>query len=174
MSTTYSIKKITEKDIEQFYPFFKKSVVSQFPEYTKITHQYFIEHDYSLEKCISVLKDKTKYIYVAYGNSQPVGYLFANIVYGGIGFCEWLAVCETQKKKGIGSALLRAYEKEALENGAHKVHLWSLEINIPFYNKNGYILAGKIPQNYFGTDDCLMYKELRAAEEKNYLKNFLK
>lgn len=69
--------------------------------------------------------------------------------WGGISFIFWLAVDPKVQHKGIGTAILKEWEKIAKANGGHAVHLDSAEKNLKFYDKLGYKLIGHDKKGYF-------------------------
>lgn len=168
----WNIKLLGVSNLDRFFTLFEKSISTQFPEYTQNTRNYFTKKESSKKQFKHLIKKGKKKIFIAIANGKIVGYLTASKIYGGIGFCEWLGVSDEYQHKGVGTALLKKYETMSLKKGAHKIHLWTANKNISFYKKNGYILVGNIPENYFGTDEYLMYKILQEAKEVNYLKDF--
>lgn len=167
---TLRIVQLKENELNSFYPYFRKNIYNQFTEFTSKTRTFFVE-EYPLEKLRLLIKEKNKFIFVALECDTIIGFLMANKVHGGISFCEWLIVDKDYQKQGIGTALLRQYEVLVQNKGAHKVHLWCADRNVAFYEKVGYILAGRIPEDYFGVDNNLMYKKLQEPKEENYLQN---
>lgn len=169
----YKIYKATEKDIDVFFPFFENSIQTEFPEYTANTRKYFVEEDYSKEAIEKNLQEKRSNLFLAKEENKIVGYMLSTKTYGGVSFANWIAVDKDYQGQGIGTALLQIWEKQALEEGAHKLHVWTDIRNLDFYKRQGFILLGKIPDDYYGADDYFFYKILRKSDEKVFLKEFL-
>ena len=91
-----------------------------------------------------------------------------NIIGGILGGTYWgwmyvdiLWVREDHRKKGIGSKLLSAAEKEAKSRGCHHVHLDTMSWQAPeFYKKHGYTVIGILPDIPSGNQKYLLMKEL--------------
>lgn len=89
-----------------------------------------------------------------YENDSPIGFTFAWPV---AGECEFLAigVIEAQRGKGIGKLLLEYTLKEAIELGAHIIHLEVRADNnaaITMYKKNGFEKLG-LRKSYYTRSD---------------------
>ena len=169
----FDIYKATEKDIDTFFPFFEKSIQTEFQEYTANTKSYFIETDYSKETIQKSLREERMHLFLAKDNEKIVGFMLAMKTFAGIAFGNWITVDRKYQRHGIGKALLQVWEKHAVAEGAHKLHLWTDNRNVEFYKHQGFTLLGKIPDDYYGADDYFFYETLRKSDEKNYLKDFL-
>jgi len=159
------IKLATLNDIITFFPFFQTSLKTQFPHYSPKTINFFLAKDYSLEKNKQGIKENWRQIYLALNNEQIVGYLMATKPYGGVSFCNWIAVDPQHQGQGVASKLLKTWECQAKIDSAHKLHLWTDIRNLDFYKNRGFILVGEIPQNYFGSDDFLFYKIINDPKD---------
>ncbi|MBO5971108.1 MAG: GNAT family N-acetyltransferase [Clostridia bacterium] len=81
--------------------------------------------------------------------------------YWGWMYVDILWVREDHRKKGIGSKLLSAAEKEAKSRGCHHVHLDTMSWQAPeFYKKHGYSVIGILPDIPSGNQKYLLMKEL--------------
>ncbi len=155
------IKKAGIADIKPFLPLFKDSVKKQFPEYSSKVKNLFLNKYFTRKNFIEDLKKRMMDLILAFMDGQIVGYLMILPPYGGISYVSWLAVGNSFQEKGIGTALLKECEKIIRKRGAHKIHLWTSKRNVKFYKKNGWVLVGNIPENYFGADDWLFYKAIK-------------
>ena len=92
------------------------------------------------------------------------GNVIAGIVagtYWGWMYVDILWVHEEYRKKGIGSKLLSAAEKEAVLRGCHHVHLDTMSWQAPeFYKKHGYEIIGVLPDVPKGYLKYLLMKAL--------------
>ena len=91
-----------------------------------------------------------------------------NIIGGLLGGTYWgwmyidvLWVHKDFRRKGIGSALLRAAEEQARARGCHHVHVDTMSWQAPlFYQKHGYKLIGTLPDIPKGNQKHLLFKKL--------------
>ncbi len=172
---SFRVRKASLRDIEGFFELFKKSLQTQFPQYTNNTIRYFLDVDYRLSWLKEAITEKKRLVLIAEtSKGEIIGYLFSGKPYGGVGFCNWVAVDDKYKKQGVGTALLNKWEDVMKKQGAHIVQLLTVERNIAFYKSRGYKLVGEIPDNYFGTNDHLFYKLLQKPKETNFLRGYLK
>lgn len=171
--TNVSYSTAIAKDVEQFYPFFEKSIINLFPEYTPATYRYFIEKDYHQKWMQIVVGDGNKVLYLAKDGDSYVGYLFVNKVYGGVSIASWFAVDPKYQNQGIGTELIKIWEQDCLNHYGHSLHLWTTEHNISFYEKRGFVNGGTYKAAWFGVDMPMMYKTLREPSESNYLHEYL-
>jgi ribosomal protein S18 acetylase RimI-like enzyme len=173
MRNEIEIRRATKEDLKSFYPFFRKSITSQFPEYSSNTTRFFTEEEFSEKQLTEQIERGNKIVFIASLKNEIIGFITGQPLYGGVGLAEWLAVDEAYHNMGIGKELLKTWEEYVLQDGGHKVHLWSAEKNIHFYENRGYTVVGRIPENWFGAEDFLLYKSLQKATEDNYLRKFL-
>lgn len=160
----------TSEAIHDFYVYFSLTLAKFFPHYSKKTIDYFVNSAFN-EKYFQDYSNKNDInIFLSLVDNKISGYLVAVSPYGGIGFCSWVAVDEKFRGMGIASALLDAWEKTSLKQGAHKLQLWTDVRNVEFYKKRGFELLGKVSDNYFGSDDYYFYKTLRKSSDKNIFK----
>lgn len=61
---------------------------------------------------------------------------------GGNQMIQTIAVDPDYRGQGIGSSLLQAIEKQAIQNQRHHIALTCLLDHVPFYEKNGYVNQG--------------------------------
>ena len=165
----FEIRKATKKDLESFFSLFSRSLRTYFPEYSDKTVRFFLEKSYRREKIQRGLGEDYN-LFLAFEDSELIGYLLSDLPYGGVAFCSWIAVSEPYRKKGVGTALLKAWEEDSKRIGAHKLRLGTSEEILGFYKKNGFELIGKIPKGYFGTDDFLLYKKIAEPKEENFVR----
>ena len=71
----------------------------------------------------------------------------------------WIAAAE--RRRGLGSSLLRAIETAAIERGCTQAHLDTFSYQArPFYERHGYRAVRRLPGYYSGKlDGWLMVKE---------------
>jgi N-acetylglutamate synthase-like GNAT family acetyltransferase len=162
------INKASVDDLNTFFSFFQKSLQTQFPQYSPSSLKHFLTKDYCLDRNKQGVEEGWRQIFLAKDDKKIVGYLMASAPYGGVGFCNWIAVSPDFQHQGIATKLLIAWEKQAIKDGAHKLHLWTDDRNLEFYSKGGFVLVGRILHNYFGATASLFYKTI-GKPKKSYL-----
>lgn len=81
--------------------------------------------------------------------------------YWGWMYIDFLWVHEDHRKKGVGSRLLSAAEREAACRGCHHVHVDTMSWQAPeFYRKHGYEVIGILPDIPKGNQKYLLQKVL--------------
>ena len=93
-----------------------------------------------------------------------------NVIGGLIGGTYWgwlyidvLWVHADHRKRGIGSRLLAAAEREAVCRGCHHVHVDTMSWQAPdFYKKHGYAIIGILPDIPTGNQKYLLQKTLEG------------
>lgn len=92
------------------------------------------------------------------------GELFAGLhvhAWGLVCFVKLLWVHEKERKRGLGSTMLKAAEDEAIRHGCHKMMLWTHSFQAPdFYVRHGFVKVVTVPDNPVGHTDILMMKHL--------------
>lgn len=166
------IRQGTAKDIHSLFPFFKRSLVELFPEYTANTHAFFTEMRYSEANIRRSFNNDLIYLFVAQHNKTFIGYFLAYKPTGGVSMAIWIAVDPDYQKHGIASRLLELWEDAAKKGGAHALQLWTGDKNVPFYQRRGLKLVGKFPKAWYGIDINLLYKQIQEPKEKNYISEY--
>lgn len=173
MSTNLIFRQGTEADIPAFLAFFRTSIPHLFPQYSPNSVAYEVDVDYGPEFLTRKLKSGDKKVYLALDGDKVVGYIMVMESIAGVAFADWLAVDKKYQKRGVASALLTMWEKDALDEGAHALQLWTTENNLTFYKNRGFVNGGLFPKAWHGEDCYLIYRALREPEEKNFLKSYL-
>lgn len=96
-------------------------------------------------------------------DGQLVGIAVYHIV-GGVGHLDQLLVAKEHREQGIGSRLLREFERRCRAAGCHKLTLETAEYQTQarrLYAKHGFKIACTMRDNKFHRDWYLMEKELR-------------
>jgi ribosomal protein S18 acetylase RimI-like enzyme len=96
----------------------------------------------------------------AYEGDNLLGVAIYKVV-GGMAYLEQIVVDEAHIRRGIGSALMRAFESHAADLGCHVIQLETAETQAPaFYERHGYERIGTYPNGRFHLDWHLYRKEL--------------
>ncbi len=100
------------------------------------------------------------FAFAAHEGGEQVGAAVYRVV-GGRAFLEQLVVAEGQTHRGIGSALLEAFEAHATELGCHVLELETAETQAPvFYERHGYQRIATLPNGRFHLEWYVYRKEL--------------
>ena len=164
------IRLLDSTEVDAFFPYYSSSMQHDFQEYTEKTISLFVNDIYNKEYLLKNIVSKQLNVFVIEHEKQYLAYAVVNRIFGGVVFCTWLAVDTSMRGKGLGTQMVEFMSNYYKEQGAHKMMLWCIEKNIPFYEKCGFVVVGKVPQSYFGSDDYFLYKTLQDAKEENDLK----
>ncbi|MDD5739002.1 MAG: GNAT family N-acetyltransferase [Candidatus Pacebacteria bacterium] len=162
-------KKAVVGDLETFFALFQKNVQANFPEYSPKITRFIAEKEYTLLDTKAQFQAGIISIYLAFLGKEIIGFLMTRFLGGGVMLAEWLSVSECYQSRGIGTLLLRFWEKDAKKSGIHMLHLWADERVKKFYQKNGWQLLGRVPENFYGVDDYFLYKKIQQPKLKNFL-----
>ena len=159
---------------EAFYKLFAKTLQGGLFLYSQNSISFILEENLTKDFLKEEIEKRNKYFFLAYRDNQPAGYLLTNKTHGGVAFGHWLAVDLKFQKRGVASALLSFWEKDAIGEVAHKLQLCTTKNNLTFYKNRGFFKGGNFPDSWFGVDHFLFYKTLRNSEEKNFLGHYSK
>ncbi len=102
--------------------------------------------------------DDIKFLFSAYDGELFVGGISGNVYWNGLEI-DTLWVAENYRGQGIGMKLLLEAEKFAIDNDAVISFLRTVD-TIPFYEKSGYQIYGKLEDRPIGTVLYHMKKRL--------------
>lgn len=159
------IDKNSEEEMRGIFEVYKKTILENYPEYSRSTREYLARED----KIEEIVKN-AGIILGAYLWGKLVGYIISRKVWGGVGYCEVLGVLNEYQRKGIGTRLVKEYERISFDQGAHGLYLESDVKNLEFYKKQGYSVLYLDKKGYFGTDNYVMKKILQEPKEENFLR----
>ena len=111
------IKRITSKDLNKFFDFFKRTTAAEFPEYSRKKLNFIILTGWNRKRYQNLLKQNNRFILAAWNKNKIVGILDAEQPFWGVCFCCWLMVAKQFQGKGIGTNLLEKLEKVASKKG---------------------------------------------------------
>lgn len=103
-----------------------------------------------------------------------VAYLLAPEYEGGVSWIYWLAVLKNYQGRGIGTMLLKFFEKLCIKQGVHSIIFYADKRNVTFYLRRGYNVIGFDEKSYFGPDAYIIKKLIQKPEEKKFLKDWYK
>lgn len=173
MTSQITIRRGEEQDIPAFLAFFRKSLPILFKHYSQNILSFTLDVDYGPSWLTDRLKKGGKRTYLALSGDEIVGYILSSKPIAGVSFADWLGVDVKFQRKGTASRLLSLWEKEALTEGVHALHLWTTENNVEFYKKRGFACGGTFPKAWHGEDCYLIYKSIAEPDEKNFLRSYL-
>jgi ribosomal protein S18 acetylase RimI-like enzyme len=166
----FRIRRITTNDLDPFYDFFKKTVSTEFPEYSPKAKEYIFSRGWNKERYESFLNNQNRFILGAWYGEKLTAILDAELPFMGVCFCSWIMVDRQFQKKGIGTKLLRQLEEEMRQRHAHMIFLYASSHNNSYYEKLGYEWSGIMKKSWFGQDHNVFTKLLQEPKEENYLK----
>lgn len=171
MSNKIKILKLRKKDVNDFFEFFSKSILTQFPEYSKSSRMWLVTAPkaFTKERIIRNIEEGSLWM-VAYTDGQLAGFIYGEKPWGGVSDVDWLAVDPLFQRKGVGKALLIKFEEIVKDLGAHSVHLRTDKRNLEFYKGAGYEAIGFEKKAYLGADDYVLRKIIQEPKEENFLK----
>lgn len=159
------IREIKTKEVFLFLDFFRKSLRSQFGEYSKKSIDFFLKKEWTEERIKKSIKSKAVIFLLAFEEDKVVGYLIGGHPFGGIASIMWLAVSDDYQGRGIGKKIMSAFISLVKKEKAHKVILSVTDRkNIGFYEKIGFRMECFIKKDYFGLDTWWMYKDIQRPE----------
>lgn len=109
---------------------------------------------------VGVTWDSRRYYLLADIGGQVVGLAAFHIV-GGVGHLDQLLVAKGFRRRGLGSRLLREFERLCRAEGCHKLTLETAEYQArEFYERHGFAVVCTLRDNKFHYDWHLMEKGL--------------
>ncbi|MCR4404556.1 MAG: GNAT family N-acetyltransferase [Candidatus Acetothermia bacterium] len=109
---------------------------------------------------VGVTWDSRRYYLLAEVGGLPVGLAAFHLV-GGVGHLDQLLVAKECRGRGLGSRLLREFERLCRAEGCHKLTLETAEYQArAFYERHGFKVACALRDNKFHYDWHLMEKGL--------------
>lgn len=172
MDNKVRIEKLRREDIDSFFEFFSKSILTQFPEYSIASKKWLISSPqaFSKERMMRGVGEKESLWLLAYVKNHLAGFIYGEKPWGGVCDIYWLVVDSNLQRKGIGRSLLMEFEKIVKKLGAHSIHLRTDPRNLEFYKKAGYDVIGLETKTYLGTDDYVLKKLIQEPKEENFLR----
>ena len=156
------IREIKTKEIDSFLDFFRKSVKTQFNEYSKKSKDFFLKKEWTKDRIKNSIKEKIIIYLLAFDKDKIIGYLIGGYPFGGVAAVMWLAVDDDYQERGIGRKLVNSFIAISKEKGAHKVKLdVTNEKNLGFYKKLGFTVQCFSKKDYFGLDSYWMCKDIQ-------------
>lgn len=169
--TQIKTEKITPKNLQKFFPVFEEVLRTDFPEYSKKIIDFFVFQDFSQKIFLEKIKKNEWLGLLAVIKNKIVGFLLADKLYGGVSYCFWLGVKKEFQGQGIGSLLLKEWEKEVKKQGGHKLMLVTQhKENEKFYLKNGFKNEGFEEKSWFGLDCWKFGKVIGEPKPEVFLK----
>ena len=165
-----NVIKAKAKDLDKFLEFFERTLKEKYFLYLAENAPYIINA--GLPKKPQFKKEilnGERPLYLIHKKTRIIGYLLTKENYAGIAFGHWLAVDKDFQNKGYATELLKVWEQDSFEHGAHAIQLWTTENDAGFYKKNGFVSGGKFEKAWFGLDHYLFYKIIGKPSPKKYI-----
>ncbi|AFC30519.1 YyaR [Paenibacillus mucilaginosus 3016] len=109
---------------------------------------------------ISYIYEREKAVFLYYDDNISIGQIKLRSNWNGFALVEDIAVAKDQRKKGIGTALLKKAEEWARQNNLIGLMLETQDVNISaclFYARNDFKIGGV---------DSMLYSNFPTANEK--------
>ena len=100
-----SINKNDKEKMQELFEVYKKTILENFPEYSRLIKEYLARRD-NIDRHVK----NAGIILGAYLSGKLVGYLIGRKLYGGVGYCEDFGVLNEYLSKGVGTRLIKEYE----------------------------------------------------------------
>ncbi len=166
------VRRITKNEIKPFQKFFQRIISEAFTEYPPEVLDFFINKDFADAFLKKSLEKWDYVVLLAIDNSEIIGFLVREKLYGGVSFCTWLAVDQKYRGQGIGSKLVDFWEKEVLKEKGHKLMLVApSEEACRFYLKKGFEEEGYEKKSWFGLDYWIFGKIIAEPHPEVFLEN---
>ena len=169
------IEKLQKEDLNKFWEIFVQVLKDDFPGYTKVVIDYFINKIYTrvnfghwinIDWKIVLVADAKNSKDIDAKDAKIVGFAVLDKPYGGVCFCRWLGVLPEFRKRGIGRKLIENFINYAKNYGCHKIELASQPVSKEFYKKCGLSLEGKRAFSYFGIDQFIFGKVIGEPRDE--------
>lgn len=151
---------LNRENLNDFFELFTIVLSEEFPEYSEKIKNHFFTKDYSKLSFDFNIDRPYRKVLLAVRDDKVMGYLVADQTYGGVGFISFFGVRKDQRKQGIGTALIKEYERFCKSKKAHMLRLYTFERIMPFYQKLGFERIGEEKQGYWGTNNQIMAKKI--------------
>jgi GNAT superfamily N-acetyltransferase len=164
------IRQIIEKDLKEFQRVFTKVLRVCFLEYPPQVVDFFVGEDFNNAFLKKKIANWDYVVLLAFEQGKIIGFLVMEKLYGGVSFCTWLGVESGGQGKGIGSALLKAWEEMVLEAGGHKLMLIAPSKEArQFYRTRGFKEEGFEEKSWFGLDYWIFGKLISQPKPALFL-----
>ena len=156
-----TISNLKEKEVNEFYRLFKKTLKRDFPEYSREVREIQLDRDFTKKNFLKMVGRKDEVVIVVKVKGEIVGFAVLGKDKGGVVELIWLGVKRGFRNSGIGSKLLSAIERWAKE---HKCHCLLVNTenkrNVAFYLKRGYDYVGMQKEAWYGVNEYLLQKNI--------------
>ncbi len=167
----FTISYLKPFEVDEFFPVFAKVLKTQFPGYSLVIINYFLEKIYTPNSFKYWLTTGWRFVFIAKVEGKIVGFAVVDRPYGGVCFCRWLGVLPDYQKKGIGKKLISAWLDYGKEYGCHKAEIASQPEAKEFYLRCNLDLEGERKVSYFGIDQFIFGKVLGKPKDEVMIKD---
>jgi GNAT superfamily N-acetyltransferase len=165
-----AIEILRKERIDEFFEVFEKVMKTACEFYSKRVINYFLGRLYTKESFLIRIQDGTLVVFLGMIDQKTVGFLVADVPYGGVAFCRWLGVLKEYQKKGVGKRLVEEWVKWAKKNRCHRVLAASVTAAVGFYEKCGLKKEGLTNKGYFGVDQYRVGRVIGKIDEESFTK----
>lgn len=152
------LKKERAKELSDLY---RKTVESDFKEWTQESKNKWLEEDYSPDYWRKLLTKGKLPVFAAFDGDKMVGYVVLEGIIFGVAYLGWVGVLKKYQGGGIGRKLMQSMEDWCRRKGLHKIELETQrEDLVSFFKKQGYILEGIRKNSWQRLDNYMFGKDL--------------
>lgn len=156
-----SVANLKEKELTEFYQLFRKLLKNDFPEYSRQVREVQLNRDFTKKSFLKMIGKKSEAVIVAKFKGEIIGFIVMEKYLGGVVDINWLGVKRGFRSEGIGSRLLAAAEKWALERKSHCLMVETEnKRNVAFYLNRGYDYVGVQKESWYGVNEYLLQKNI--------------
>jgi len=153
------IQLVNNENLPTFYELFSYSVNHDYSTWSSQIKDAYLTN-YSRDRYSNVFTTTSHIGYLAFEESEAIGFISFSDPELGVSNCEWLGVKASYRNKGIGKQLLTAWEQYVINHQGHCITLICEEENINFYRNRGFNICGLIPNYCLGIDFYFCFKHI--------------
>lgn len=157
----FTTSHLKEREINEFYSLFKKTLKRDFPEYSRQIREVQLNKDFTKKNFLKMVGKKDEIIIVAKVKKEIVGFIVLGKDGGGVVEIIWLGIKRGYRNSGVGSKLLAVAEKWAKNHQSHCLLVnTENKRNVAFYLKRGYDYVGIQKETWYGLNEYLLQKNI--------------
>lgn len=156
--TTSNLK---EKELGEFHKLFKKILKQDFPEYSREVREIQLNREFTKKNFLKMIGRKDEVVIITKTKGGIIGFTVLSKDTGGVVNLIWMGVKRGFRNLGVGSRLLEATEKWALNHQCHCILVnTENKRNVAFYLKRGYDYVGIQKEAWYGVKEYLLQKNI--------------
>ncbi len=146
---------------KELFDLYRKTVESDFKEWTEESKNKWLEKDYSPDYWRKLLTEGKLPVFAAFDGDNMIGYVTLEGIIFGVAYLGWIGVLKKYQGKGVGRKLMQSMESWCKKEGLHKIELETQIVDlINFFKKQGYVLEGTRKNSWQHLDNYMFGREL--------------